>query len=33
MNTVYDDVRSTFHGIWQKRWLSLGVAWGVCVAG
>jgi len=33
MNTAYDDVRSTFHGLWQKRWLSLGVAWGVCILG
>ena len=33
MNTAYDEVRSTFHGIWQKRWLSLGVAWGVCILG
>ncbi|MBU6268110.1 MAG: chain-length determining protein [Sphingomonadales bacterium] len=33
MNTVYDDVRSTFHGLWQKRWMALGVAWGVSVLG
>ncbi|MDE2404168.1 MAG: chain-length determining protein [Sphingomonadales bacterium] len=33
MNSVYDDVRSAFHGIWQKRWLALGVAWAVSIAG
>ncbi len=33
MNTVYDDVRGALFSIWQRRWLSLGVAWIVCVLG
>ena len=33
MNTAYDEIRAVLHGIWQKRWLSLGVAWVVCILG
>jgi polysaccharide chain length determinant protein (PEP-CTERM system associated) len=33
MDTLYDDVRGTLHSIWQRRWVSLAVAWGVCVLG
>ena len=33
MNTLYDDVRSSLYSIWQRRWLALGVAWGVCLIG
>jgi polysaccharide chain length determinant protein (PEP-CTERM system associated) len=30
---MYDEVRLALHAIWTRRWLALGVAWGVCVAG
>ncbi|WP_375382177.1 XrtA system polysaccharide chain length determinant [uncultured Sphingomonas sp.] len=30
---IYDEVRIAIHAIWTRRWLALGVAWGVCVAG
>ena len=33
MNTLYDDLRASLHSIWHRRWLALGVAWAVCVAG
>ncbi|NBC36070.1 chain-length determining protein [Novosphingobium sp. FSY-8] len=33
MNTLYDDLRASLHGIWQRRWLALAVAWVVCVLG
>ncbi len=33
MNTLYDDIRSSLYSIWQRRWLALGVAWGVCLLG
>jgi len=33
MNTLFDDFRATLHGIWQRRWLALAVAWVVCVLG
>ncbi len=33
MNGIYDEVRIALHTIWTRRWLALGVAWGVCVLG
>ncbi|BCA61865.1 chain-length determining protein [Sphingomonas sp. HMP9] len=33
MNGIYDEVRIALHAIWTRRWLALGVAWGVCVLG
>ena len=33
MNGLYDELRIALHGIWQRRWLALAVAWGVCVLG
>lgn len=33
MNGVYDEARVALHGIWQRRWLALAVAWGVAVVG
>jgi len=33
MNSVYEELVSAFHSIWYRRWLALGVAWGICLAG
>ena len=33
MNEVFDEFRSAIHSIWHRRWLALGVAWGVAVLG
>lgn len=33
MNGIYDEARIALHGIWQRRWLALAVAWGVAVVG
>ncbi len=33
MNSIYEEIRIALHGIWLRRWLALGVAWGVCLAG
>ncbi|TMM50026.1 XrtA system polysaccharide chain length determinant [Qipengyuania marisflavi] len=33
MEAVIDELRSALHTIWNRRWLALAVAWGVCVAG
>ncbi|HXH17239.1 MAG TPA: XrtA system polysaccharide chain length determinant [Sphingomonas sp.] len=33
MNGIYDEVRIALHAVWTRRWLALGVAWGVCVLG
>jgi len=33
MNEVFEDLRTAVYSIWQRRWLALAVAWGVCLAG
>ena len=33
MNGLYEEIRVALHGIWIRRWLALGVAWGICLAG
>ncbi|MEY2943130.1 MAG: hypothetical protein RLY97_1144, partial [Pseudomonadota bacterium] len=33
MNTLYDDFRSALHSVWQRRGLSLAVAWAICLIG
>lgn len=33
MNGLYEELRIVVHGIWLRRWLALGVAWGVCLLG
>lgn len=33
MQEVFDEVRSALHTVWNRRWLVLAVAWGVCIVG
>lgn len=33
MNEVFGEVRAAAHSAWARRWLVLGVAWGVCMLG
>ncbi len=33
MPSLYDELLIALHGVWNRRWLALAVAWGVCVAG
>ena len=33
MNSLYDEFRIAVHSVWNRRWLALAVAWGVCVLG
>jgi len=33
MGGLYDQFRIAVHQVWRRRWLALGVAWGVCVLG
>lgn len=33
MNGLYDEFRIAVHHVWQRRWLALAVAWGVCLLG
>ncbi|MDR6115262.1 MULTISPECIES: XrtA system polysaccharide chain length determinant [unclassified Sphingomonas] len=33
MSSIQDEIRIAIHAIWTRRWLALGVAWAVCIAG
>ena len=33
MTNIYDELRSALYSVWHRRWLALGVAWGVCLLG
>jgi polysaccharide chain length determinant protein (PEP-CTERM system associated) len=33
MNSLYDELRIAVHSVWNRRWLALAVAWGVCLLG
>lgn len=33
MPSLYDELLIALHGVWNRRWLALGVAWAVCVLG
>ncbi|MBU2032950.1 MAG: chain-length determining protein, partial [Alphaproteobacteria bacterium] len=33
MNEVFEELRAALYQVWNRRWIALGVAWGVCVLG
>src|SRR3954462_9307126 len=33
MDGLYEQLRIALHQMWKRRWLALGVAWGLCLAG
>jgi len=33
MTNILEELQVILHGIWQRRWLALAVAWGVCLFG
>lgn len=33
MQEVFDEIRSALHTVWNRRWIALAVAWGVCILG
>ena len=33
MSEIFDELRAALWSIWHRRWIALGVAWGVCLAG
>ena len=33
MDGLYDQFRIALHSVWMRKWLALGVAWGLCLAG
>jgi polysaccharide biosynthesis transport protein len=33
MDGLYEQFRIALHSVWKRRWLALGVAWGLCLLG
>lgn len=33
MNSLYEEFRLALHAVWNRRWLALAVAWGICAVG
>ncbi len=33
MNEIFDEVRTALYSVWHRRWIALGVAWGICLVG
>ncbi|UUX99757.1 XrtA system polysaccharide chain length determinant [Sphingomonas sp. J315] len=33
MGGLWDEIRTALHGVWQRRWIAMAVAWAVCLAG
>ena len=33
MDSLFEQLRIALHSVWRRRWLALGVAWGLCLAG
>ncbi len=33
MTSLIDELKIAVHGVWQRRWLALAVAWALCLAG
>ena len=33
MNQILEELRIALYSVWNRRWLALGVAWGVCLLG
>ncbi|MEP7221856.1 MAG: XrtA system polysaccharide chain length determinant [Novosphingobium sp.] len=33
MNAMFEEIRAAIYSVWHRRWVVLGVAWGVCLLG
>ncbi len=33
MGGLYEEARIALHAIWKRRWIALGIAWGICLLG
>lgn len=33
MDEIFDELRTALYTVWHRRWIALGVAWGVCLLG
>lgn len=33
MGGLWNEIRTALHGVWQRRWIAVAVAWALCLAG
>lgn len=33
MTNLYEELLSAIHSVWTRRWIALGIAWGICLVG
>ncbi|GGC10585.1 chain-length determining protein [Novosphingobium endophyticum] len=33
MNSLYEELLAAIHSVWRRRWIALGIAWGICLLG
>lgn len=33
MNSLYEELLVALHSVWHRRWIALGIAWGICLLG
>jgi polysaccharide chain length determinant protein (PEP-CTERM system associated) len=33
MTTLIDELKVLLHGVWQRRWLAMAIAWAICLVG
>ncbi|CDO36685.1 XrtA system polysaccharide chain length determinant [Novosphingobium sp. KN65.2] len=33
MNSLYEELLAAIHSVWHRRWIALGIAWGICLLG
>ncbi len=33
MHEIFHELRAALHAVWHRRWMALGLAWGVCLLG
>ena len=33
MTNIFDELRAALHSVWHRRWLALGITWGLCLVG
>jgi uncharacterized protein involved in exopolysaccharide biosynthesis len=33
MGNLYEEIRIAIHGVWNRRWVALAIAWALCLAG
>ncbi|HKT85376.1 MAG TPA: XrtA system polysaccharide chain length determinant [Novosphingobium sp.] len=33
MTSLYEELLAAIHSVWHRRWIALGIAWGICLLG